>query len=520
MSVSTATDTTAARIEKKRQWIDGEINRRHALLERAQDNKGLVLAACEDDPALFINDWCWTYDPRNPPLDLPAMVPFRLFEFQEEVIRWLHEHQQDGRNGLVEKSRDMGLTFCVVGFYLHQWLFVDGWKGAIGSRKQDLVDKIGDPDSIFGKLRIMLDNLPRWMLPEGFSRSEHDNYLKLINPATGSTITGEAGDNIGRGGRNTIYFIDEHAFLEHPRSVDAAVSQNTECIIYGSTPHGTGNLFAEKRRSGNIDVLTLHWREHPWKDDEWYEEQQSQNDEVTLAQEIDIDYTASAEGVCIPGKWVQAAVEIDLPAEGPAYAGLDVADGGKDKNVWIDGTGPVIERIKSWDGINTTRTGRKAIRLGKEASITLLKYDDTGVGRGVAGTLEEDEVPFDHFGVTWGSKPTDTKYPDAPNTPAYERFRDLRTEDWWNMRLLCKNTWEHINGVQTHDPDQMISIPNNGQLIAELSMPKIEQLASGKLKLESKKTMASSPDFADALVIRQSNALKKRKTLGAVHIHF
>ena len=72
---------------------------------------------------------------------------------------------------------------------------------------------------------------------------------------TGSSISGEAGDGIGRGDRSSLYFVDESAFLERPELVEASLSQTTNCRIDVSTPHGMANPFAEKRHSGMVKVL-------------------------------------------------------------------------------------------------------------------------------------------------------------------------------------------------------------------------------------------------------------------------
>jgi hypothetical protein len=212
-------------------------------------------------------------------------------------------------------------------YALHGWLFRPGFSAGFGSRKLELVDRRGDLDSIFEKLRFLLDNLPAWMLPTGFRRADHDNQARLLNPATGAAVTGEGGDNIGRGGRKSLYFIDEAAFLERPDSVDRALSQTTRVRIDVSTPNGPGNPFAAKRHSGKVPVFTLHWRDDPRKNAlqalpdgravyPWYEEQKRRLDPVTVAQEIDIDYTASVEGFVIPAAWVRAAVGLNLPRGG------------------------------------------------------------------------------------------------------------------------------------------------------------------------------------------------------------
>src|SRR5438132_289773 len=79
----------------------------------------------------------------------------------------------------------------------HGWLFKPGYKAGFGSHKLDLVDRIGAPDSILEKVRFLLRHIPEWMRPVGFVFGKHDSYCKIVNPATGATITGEGGDNIG-----------------------------------------------------------------------------------------------------------------------------------------------------------------------------------------------------------------------------------------------------------------------------------------------------------------------------------
>ena len=82
------------------------------------------------------------------------------------------------------------------------------------------------------------------MQPKGFKRKRDDCEAKLLNPANGAAITGEGGDDIGRGGRAAVYFVDESAFLVHPQLVDRALSQTTRVRIDVSTPNGPGNPFA------------------------------------------------------------------------------------------------------------------------------------------------------------------------------------------------------------------------------------------------------------------------------------
>jgi hypothetical protein len=58
-----------------------------------------------------------------------------------------------------------------------------------------------------------------------------------------STATGEAGDNIGRGGRTLGYFKDESAHYEHRDLIEAALGDNTNVQIDISSVNGLGNVF-------------------------------------------------------------------------------------------------------------------------------------------------------------------------------------------------------------------------------------------------------------------------------------
>ncbi len=157
-------------------------------------------------PAEFIMHWMDTYNPRK--VDNKWM-PFVFFKRQYEFVEFLHQLRQESTSGLVEKCRDAGATWIACGYSVWSWLFIQNDAIGWGSRKQDLVDKLGDADSIFEKMRLIISRLPKFWLPKNFSPRNHATFMKLINPENGSTIAGEAGDNIGRGGRKSIYFKDE-----------------------------------------------------------------------------------------------------------------------------------------------------------------------------------------------------------------------------------------------------------------------------------------------------------------------
>jgi phage terminase large subunit len=360
---------------------------RNERLKKIRDNPKLLTAAkiyYKTHPIDFINDWMFTYDPRKK----PSVLPFILFKRQEEYIAWLWARFESKEDGLVEKSRDMGLTWLSMAYAIWMWLFHDGIKIGFGSRKEDLVDRIGDPDCIFEKGRMILRYLPKEFLPKEFDINKHCPHMKILNPDNDSAIIGESGKEIGRGGRSSMYFKDESAFYEQPKRIDAALSQNSDVKIDISTPNGEGNPFHQKRVSGKIPVFTFHWRDDPRKDDNWYKEQCEKLDPIIVAQEIDIDYAASAENLLILSKWVQAAIGLNLPASGARYAGLDVADEGGDENVLIMRKGVVVDFVEGWKEGDTSETTGKAYNYCIQQSANYFAYDGVGVGAGAKAEIK------------------------------------------------------------------------------------------------------------------------------------
>ena len=490
---------------------------------------------CARDPVYFIDTHCRTYDPRLAVAGLDPNIPFRLFDKQKAFIRWLQERESKHEGGLCEKSRDAGVSFLCAAYALHGWLFRPGFKAGFGSRKLEYVDKLGDMDSIFEKMRFMRRKLPEWMLPRGFKPAVHDCHTKLVNPETGAAITGEGGDEIGRGGRVTIYFVDEAAHLERPHLADASLVATTDVRIDVSTPNGPGNPFAVKRFSLSPErVFTLHWRDDPRKDQAWYDRTLKEKGPTVMAAEYDIDYSASLEGICIPGAWVRAAVELDLYPVGehgadglyimqdrrhhrsvPCKGGLDVAEEGNNLSVFIPRWGPVVGDPVSWGKANTTETAWRARDEGIRHKIDELLYDVVGVGAGVKGTLKTPEkpLPFRTRGVNTGEAPTESVWPDGETSK--EKFFNLKAELWWSLRCRFERTYEFVKEGKTHPPEDMISIPNCPQLIQELSFPLYERTERGKIQIEKKDDLRrrgiKSPDFAEALVISEAAYAAKLK---------
>lgn len=494
---------------------------RVARLAKIRENPGMLpglFAYYRDNPAEFITDWGTTYDPRNVERGLPATVPFILFPRQREWVDWVIERWRGQEPGLVEKTRDMGMSWCSVALACTLCLFHDGMSIGFGSRKENYVDKLGDPKSLFWKARMFMENLP----PEfrrGWTRDDAP-HMRIKFSATGSVITGEAGDNIGRGDRASIYFVDEAAFLERPALVEASLSATTNCRIDISTPNGNANPFARKRFGGKVKVFSFLWRSHPARDEEWYAKQVAQLDPVTVAQEIDINYSASVEGVLIPSEWVQAAINADqklgFTVTGARRAALDVADEGRDMNALAIGHGIAIERVPEWSGKGSDILGtvQKAFALCDEADVRDMRFDSDGLGAGVRGDArllnEKREVkisvqPWRGSGKV--AKP-DKPIPTANPTASKDRlngdfFSNAKAQGGWELRVRFQRTYRAVTeeGYQ-YDPDDLIVLREGmGDLYTQLSQPTYSVNTAGKIVIDKAPDGAASPNKYDGVMM-------------------
>lgn len=481
----------------------------------------------------FIEDWCETYDPRNAGTDIPTRMPFLLFPRQRELLEYLVTLLKSQQNGLIEKCRDMGATWICVAFSVWLWLFWPGASVGWGSRKADLVDRIGDADSIFEKIRILLNSIPPEFLPSGFNPLVHATYMRVVNPDNGASITGESGDNIGRGGRKLIYFKDESAHYEHPESIEAALTDNTRVQIDISSVNGLGNVFHRKREAGidwegkivrgKTHIFIMDWRDHPGKTQQWYDERRQTAEDNGLlhlfAQEVERNYAASVEGTIIPMAWIKSAIDahekIDFDLSGGWCAGLDVADGGGDKNALAKRRGSVLMYLDEWGERDTGVTARRALVACSRTSPIQLYYDCIGVGSGVKAEfnrlMDDEAMPKDIQWHPWDAgssvvNPDDHVIQDDHESPKNKDFyTNLKAQAWWSMRRRFERTHRAITEGVSYPTDELISIsselPKLRQLEKELCQPTAGQGSRLKLMVNKMPKGTHSPNLADAVVM-------------------
>lgn len=540
-------------------WRQQQIARFEAdpdLLESARDwYAGRDLRGSTDSAAwaercvAWINHWVDTHDPRLIGTGRSARLPMVLFRRQAELVHFIYACMMGDAPGLIEKSRDMGATWVAAAVSVKEWTYQPGFVAGWGSNKSEQVDVLGNPKSIFEKLRMLIRNLPECLRPpaeDGIDLKQHT----CRNPDNQAVIDGEIGKSIGRGGRSRIYFVDEAAHLEHPEAVEASLSENTRCRIDISSVSGPGTVFYRKRQAGRVwvpgqpvvreraNVFVMDWSDHPEKTPEWYSSRrayfEAQGTPSVVAREIDRNYMGAAEGIIIPFPHVEAAVDahrkLGFEDDGGQWAALDLADGGVDINALVRGRGSVVkhaEEISDRDpGVVARRVFRGLRQVGGHFS---LQYD---AGGGFGGTVkaefnrlgQDEDVDMSWLSlVPWnaGGKVLDPGEPiirrDATAPTNKNFFENFKAQAWWNVARMFYRTWRMVQALEGElddgeeadfPPDQMISLDSKTippatltKLMRELSQATMGQSTRLKLVVDKAPEGAKSPNLADGLIM-------------------
>jgi hypothetical protein len=218
-----------------------------------------LIESCKADILFYVNVFAWTYHPKEL-IGRPRVVPFETWPHQEETFRSILEHIDNQRDLVIEKSRDMGLSWINVMVCEWLWHFHPYTQTLMVSRVGELVDG-KTPDSLFWKIDFLHKHLPEWLLPKMDRTRRH-----FENRDNGSTITGQATtEDIGVGGRATVAFFDEFSRVPDAYEVLSGTADTANCRIFNSTHTGPGTAFHSLTTNCVTDKLVVHWSHHPEK---------------------------------------------------------------------------------------------------------------------------------------------------------------------------------------------------------------------------------------------------------------
>lgn len=518
-------------------------------------NDPVLLATCKahykHHVADFINDWGVTVNPKNAGTTRPIIMPFLLFPKQREFIDWFIARWLRRQNGVLVKSRECGASWLAMATSCTLCLFWDDISIGFGSAKEEKVDRSGDPDSLFYKGRMFVQYLPPMFKGE-WTLKKNSAHMRMTFPTTASSITGDAGDNIGVGGRKTIYVVDEYAICERPKLIEANLSANTDTRIEMSTVRGIDNVFAEHARSGKIPRFDFLYRDDPTKTNlgpEYTEDvpimddgtgevtevrkfvvrtgdqhpafqlKREAMDEVIFNQEYGCDFFASIEGGVIEQAWIHAACgaaeKLKITRTGLCTASLDVADLGADKNAITIRQGVHVLHVEQWSGsnINPKKTILKAFEICDKFGVLHVTYDASGMGATWRTYFDEvndqrvkngqKKIKLQMFqGGASVIAPT-AKFPGADRKNE-DYFENLKAQCWMNLRVRFMETYKALQG-EKYRADNIICLPaahkELNTLTAELAQPTRTWSKNQKLMIDKTPDGVASPNIADSVMM-------------------
>ena len=266
---------------------------------------------CKEDPVYFARNYIKIIS-----LD-EGIVPFKMWDFQEELIEKFHEH----RFNIAKLPRQTGKSTTCVSYLLHYILFNDNVNVGI------LANKLSTARDLLGRLQLAYEQLPLW-LQQGIvvynkGSMELENGSKILAASTSASAV--------RGMSFNIIFLDEFAFVPNHvaeqffASVYPTITsgKSTKVIII-STPNGMNHFYKmwEDARRGKNDYVTneVHWSQVPGRDAKWKEETIKNTSPRQFAQEFECDFLGSADTLISPAK-LQT-----IPFHDPikSNAGLDI----------------------------------------------------------------------------------------------------------------------------------------------------------------------------------------------------
>lgn len=222
------------------------------------------------------------------------------------------------------------------------------------------------------------------------------------------------------------------------------------------------------------------------------------------------EFPLQEDDVFIPLSLVENSIMTEyepLPKPHLIHIGCDVARFGDDKTIIGYRTDEKFTIHKKRHGQDTMKTADDIIALGESLvkkyklspqtdNLIPVKIDDTGVGGGVTDRLNQikrnDPNRFwwlDVIPIRFGAKIKRQKYYD--DTTSY-------------MMAVVKRLLQPVDEDGNPKPVELI-LPNDPDLVAQLSCRKYHITENSKIKLESKKDMKKrdlpSPDEADCLLL-------------------
>jgi hypothetical protein len=366
------------------------------MLTEVQANE---LGKCYVSPIYFIDTYCHIYDNST-----KAWLPFRLWPAQEEALHVIHKNQLS----IVLKARQIGLTWCALGYALWQMIFRPIAVVLLFSKRDDEARYLLGVE----RLKGMHKRLPDWMLDGHKTAIDSGHEWSLENDSIARAFPTTAGDSYSA----TFALVDEADLAPDLGrlmiSVKPTIDHGGKMVLLSrSNKEKPESHFKKVYREAKMHrnewaSVFLPWYVHPERNQEWYARQRQDSLSNTGAlDDVEESYPATdTEALAprsldkrIPAQWIEACYveEIgSLPHDAPAIPGLIVYRTPQLGRTYVLGVDPAEGNPTSDDSALTVLdklSGEEcAVLSGKFQPAVMASYaDKIGVYFNWAGVMVE-----------------------------------------------------------------------------------------------------------------------------------
>lgn len=348
--------------------------------------------------------------------------------------------------------------------------------------------------------RSMVKNLLKWTKTKVYMIGHEQRWFATARTATKpENMQGFHEDYM-------LFVVDEASGVKDDimEAILGTLSGDENKLVMCGNPTRTSGTFYDSHHKDRGDyrahkVSSRDSRRTNKKNIEMLERKYGKDSDVVRVR-VDGDFPRAEPDTFIPLELAEAAAmrevylqedrSLDIPETAPLEIGVDVARFGDDETDIVPRIGNLVPFIRSYTKQDTMVTAGWVIATAKELMRTYgrprctVKIDDDGVGGGVTDrvreVVREEGLYIDVDDCHNGGKAND-----------HDHYENWGTEAWATVRDL----------LQAGD----IQIPNDEDLIGQLSTRKYSITSKGRIILESKQDMKKrglrSPDRADALVL-------------------
>jgi hypothetical protein len=223
---------------------------------------------CAADPYYWIEQYGWMIDEKE--IDPEKRFHrIKLWPEQRVVIERILAGYYEADDRLVNKGRELGVTWICLHLLLWLFLFEEKFSALLTSKDEDAADDL-TIESLMGKIDFLLERQPVWLKPETYRRKHLirnlDNSSRLRSKP--------ASESLGRSHRFAVVFSDEWAALKRRKQRGIRLSLESVARSWWrvSTPAGRGDDFhLSWVRAPKSHKIQLRWTADPRRDQEWWD---------------------------------------------------------------------------------------------------------------------------------------------------------------------------------------------------------------------------------------------------------